>query len=390
MQVSIRHAIGGACLLLSSAVATATPVSLDTELKAAAGVATAMFESDVPRTVAFQFDDVREYADMTLRIVNAATTPAALIGAGPVTINCSVSGSLQARMADVLPRVLRVQWNDCVMPVRGYDKKLNGPVAITLAEDTFQPQSVPAIRMGNASGEFLQQWRSETAEQIDDVTLAIRMAMRGDISLAQPLSNDASSFVANGYMDTRTLVESPVGSTPFALDGKLEVQQLSVVRSVSMAGVVNQDDTQFVSGSAVFTQTQRPPYGTFSDTYKFNGLHVRRDTDYEVFTEQLSMDGRMNVTWSPWAGAGCMDGVYAFKTRVPLFRSLFGQALESGEIAINGSVIASFYSSANTPPGLPAPSNGMLLSVKVRDVGTFNYDVASWYDAVVPTSQCRP
>jgi hypothetical protein len=40
------------------------------------------------------------------------------------------------------------------------------------------------------------------------------------------------------------------------------------------------------------------------------------------------------------------------------------------------------------PPGLPVPVNGMLLNLRVRDVGTFNYDAANWFSALSPVGQC--
>ena len=394
MQVFVRDALGGAGLLLSMSVAMATPIPLDTEQKAAAGVATALFKSEVPRSVNTVIDDVRDYADFTLKTVNAATTPEALLGTpAGVTINCSVSGSLKARMANQSPRVLRVRWNDCVTSLRGLDRKINGLVAITLPADTFQPQNVLAIRMGNEAGEFLQQWRTETAEQNDDNTLAFRIALRGDISMVRQGNCcqwiGTSSFVMNGYFDHRMMVENPVGSPAVLVGYKADVRRVSVVRSTNSVDGVDEDDTSFTKGSVSFIQNQ-PFYGVFSDDYKFNDYHVVKTTDYTTFTEQRSIDGRLNVTWSPFATAGCTNGLYAFKTRVPLSGQLFSGSFDSGELVVNGSVLARFFSSANTPPSLPTPVNGMLLSMRVRDVGTFNYDVASWNDALYPVGQCRP
>jgi hypothetical protein len=57
---------------------------------------------------------------------------------------------------------------------------------------------------------------------------------------------------------------------------------------------------------------------------------------------------------------------------------------------VNGSVVANFYSAANTPPSLPTPVNGMLLNMRVRDVGTFNYDVQSWFDVAFNVASCQP
>jgi hypothetical protein len=84
-----------------------------------------------------------------------------------------------------------------------------------------------------------------------------------------------------------------------------------------------------------------------------------------------------------------MAGLYAFKTREPLVGQLFSGTFQGGELVVNGSAVAKFYSDTTTPPSLPAPVNGMLLSMRVRDVGTFIYDAASWRDAVYPAGQCR-
>lgn len=395
MQVSVRRALGGIALVLSTSVATASPIPLDTQEKAAAGVATALFKADIPRAINIAIDDVRSYADLTLKTVSLAATPDALLSApSGITINCSISGSLHARMADTQPRVLRVRWNDCVTPLRGYDRTINGPVAITLPADTFAPQNVLAIRLGNEAAEFRVQWRVETPEQNDDSTIAFRIALRGDIAMTRRWDCcewiGSSSFVMRGYRDDQVMIESPVGSTPELVRYKVDVPRLSVVRSTNVVDALNEDDTRYIAGSATVTQTQPPPYGTWTEPYTFNDYQIRRTLDFSALTEQLSIDGRMNVSWGPFAGAGCMNGLYAFRTRAPLVKQLITGAYESGELAVNASAVASFYSSANTPPGLPVPVNGMLLSLQVRDVGTFNYDVATWYDALVPVGQCRP
>lgn len=391
MMIFVRRALGGAGLVLFTAVATAGPIPLDTEQKAAAGVATALYKAEVPRWVNAVMDEVREYADFTLKTVNRATTPEALMSTpGGITINCSVSGSLQARMADALPRVLRVRWNDCVTSLVGFERKINGPVAITLPADTFRPQNVLAIRLGNASAEFLQQWRTESQEQNDDNTLAFHIALRGDIAMTRLFNCcewlGSSSFVMKGYYDSQRMMENPVGTPPVLVGYKVDAERLRVIRSTNTANFVDEDDTRFRSGSVSFTHTQS---NVWTDAYEFYDYHLRRITDYDAWNEQLSMNGGMNVSWSPFDGAGCMQGLYAFNTRVPLIDEGFNGSFESGELVVNDSVVASFYSNANTPPTLPTPVNGMLLNMQVRDVGTFNYDVASWYDALHPVGQCR-
>lgn len=393
MKIHLRRVLSGAVLSLSSAGVLASPIVLDTEQKAAAGVHIALTKAETPRGVNGTIDSVREYAHHTLKLVNDATTPAALLGAsGGITFDCAVSGSFRAWLADAQPRVLRVRFTECVTLVFGIERRLNGPVAITLPADTFQPQNVLAVRLGNDSGEFFEQIRFETQEQNDDITLAFNIVLRGDVSMTRLFDCcewvGSSSFVMHGYFDNRTLTEAPPGSPAVFRSFKLVAQRLGVVRSTNTADGVDEDDTLYSGGSVSFEQVQPPPFGSFADLHRFGDFHVRRITDFNAFTDTLTVDGRLNVTWNPFVPEACMDGLYSFRTREPMVIALDTQAITSGTLGVNRSVVAKFYSAANVPPGLPTPVNGMLLNMRVRDVGTFNYDVANWFEALRPVGQC--
>jgi hypothetical protein len=382
----------GAGLLLSTAIATASPIVLDTEQKAASALETTLFKADVPRTVNGHVDDVLFFADFMLRKVNAATTPAALLSAPTgITIACSISGSFKARMPDVQPRVLHLRFTDCKTPILGpVEGTFNGHAAITLPADTFRPETLSAVRFGTASSELTMHHISVSPGQTNDTTEAYNIAVRGDISMASFVGSGpaTSTFRINGYYDQR----SDVTATPPAQSGfygyKVSSEQLSVVRTSTFIGDVSGEDTQLLSGSISFTQTQ-PFYGVFADAYTFNDYRVNRITDFgPAWNETLSVDGRITATINPFFGGGCLDGLYVVKTRVPLSYSLdTTQTIQSGELVVNGAV-ARFYSATNTPPGLPVPVNGMLLNLRVRDVGTFNYDAATWLSALSPVGQC--
>ena len=391
MNLSFRS-LTGAGLLLSTALATASPIVLDTEQKAASALTIALIKSDVPRSVTGQADDVLFFADLLLRKVNAATTPAALLSTpAGMTIPCSTSGSFEARMPDVQPRVLRLRFTDCTTRILGsIEGTLNGPAAITLPADTFRPETLIRVRLGNASGEFTMRRISVTPAQTDDSTTAYNIALHGDISMAGFVGSgpDTSTFRMNGYRDERR----DVTTTPPAPSGfygnKFTAEHLSVVRTSTFDNDVFAEDVLLPAGSISFTQTE-PAYGVFTDAYTFNDYRTNRVTDFgAAWNETLSVDGRITATINPFAGAGCMNGLYAIKTRVPMSYSLdTPSTIQSGELFVNGAV-ARFYSATNTPPGLPVPVNGMLVNLRVRDVGTFNYDATDWFSAVHSVGQC--
>jgi len=390
MSISLRRALTGACLLLSTAAATATPVVLDTEQKAAAGLATALFKADIPRSTTASADAIGDYVDTTLRTLRPLVTPAQLLAApNGITANCAVSGSFKAKMADTLPRVLHVNFKDCTTLYFGIERFLDGPIAMTLPADTLQPEHVSDVRLGNDSAEFLELIRSESAEQNSDDTYAFRMVLRGDLALWYAAER-TSTFVLNGYYDQRRMVEFPPGTPPQFYDFKTVADHLSVVlsRTTSQSGLLDDDVHLLKRGSVTFENTQPPPWGSWTDAYTFNDLQVRYITDYAAMTNQKTIDGRINIAWNRFAGPGCMNGDYSFRTRVPLLQPDGVAAFESGELVVNGDVVARFYSAANTPPRLPTPVNGMLISMKVRDVGTFNYDTGNWLTALAPVGQC--
>jgi hypothetical protein len=390
MNISLRP-LTGAGLFLSTAIATASPIVLDTEQKAASALETTLFKADVPRFVNGNVDDVLFLTDFMLRRVNAATTPAALLSTpAGITIPCAISGSFKARMPDAQPRVLRLRFTDCKTRVLGPPEyTFNGHAAITLPADTFRPDTYLAVRFGNASSELLLQHLSVSPDQTDDATDAYNIALRGEIwSLFAGASPITSTYRVNGYRDLRRDVQTaPPAPSGFYAE-KFAAEHLSVVRASTFEGDVSAEDTQFVGGSVTFTQTQ-PTRPVFVDSYTFNDYHVNRITDFgPAWHEQLSVDGRITATINPFFGAGCLNGLYVVKTRVPLSYGLdTTQTVESGELVVNGAV-AKFYSALNTPPGLPVPVNGMLLNLRVRDVGTFNYDAATWLSALSPVGQC--
>jgi hypothetical protein len=397
MNMSYRRGFSGAGLALLSTIVAADPLVLDTEQKAASGVSAALFTShDAPSYSGFVSYSVLDYADRALNIVKAQTTPAELLSTtGGVVIDCAIAGTVRARMADSLPRVLRLRWDGCVVKQFGYERTYNGPMAITLTSDTLEPQRVASIRLGNTSADFVEQFRSVTPDQIDNVTNVNNVTLRGDIATNRAFFGAgsfvvSSSYTMNGYVDNQRQVEFPDGR-PSALYGfKVVAEKTRVIEStiVSETGMVDDREVQWLSGSLTGTQIDLPPFDVMTQRYAFDRYRVHQITDYEAWTSQVSVDGGIDITWNPWRGSGCMNGQHSFRTRAPLVNNLDAVTFESGDLLVNGTVAARFYSPTNPPPSLPPPVNGMLLNMRVQDVGTYNYDVSSTSEALIPAGQC--
>jgi hypothetical protein len=122
---------------------------------------------------------------------------------------------------------------------------------------------------------------------------------------------------------------------------------------------------------------------------RFDGFRVHQLTDYNDLTKTLSIDGRLDYTWNPNFGAGCVNGGYQFRTRTPLHGLAFAfPEYDAGELTINGTQRTTFYSAASVPPGLPVPASGMLIHNDVQGLGTFNYDAQSVTEALRSTAHC--
>jgi hypothetical protein len=163
---------------------------------------------------------------------------------------------------------------------------------------------------------------------------------------------------------------------------------LKVIESASQsdAGDLAVNDFDFLSGTLeVISGT---PTGEDPEIYKFNDYRIHQSYDYTAWTSTLSVDGKLNATWHAYRGNACASGLYSFRTRLPIVQSLDTGLASSGELVVNTDVNARFFSPADVPRKLPTPVNGMLLNLRVQDVGTFNYDTDRLFETLHATGQC--
>ncbi|MBB6093875.1 hypothetical protein HNQ60_002756 [Povalibacter uvarum] len=391
------RALAGAVLAVVSATATAEFLVLDTEQKAASAVSAGIFTANQVEGLHAAFSGVAlDFADLALRVVRAATTPEALLAApAGVTINCSISGSVKARLTSTSPRALKLQWNDCVLTQYGRVRTFDGPMTLGLPTDNFRPQRLTSIRLGDDTDWFVERRRSEMPDQIDSSQTKYCLSLRGDIPTydAYPSGIAAvitAAYTVDGYSDYQRVIEFPDGRPATVVTYKPVANNVRVreTRSQIESGMRDDWEIQFLGGTMAGEQSETG-FGQWTQAFAFDRYRTRMIIDYAAWTMERSVNGNLKVDWAPvWGSGGCMSGWYSFRTRTPLIRNADLSVYDAGELVVNDSVTARFHSAGTVPADLPAPVNGMLLNLRVKNVGTFNYDVATPSEALVPVGKC--
>jgi hypothetical protein len=375
----------------------ATPVKLDTEQKAAASVVTATYLSH--HTPLFHYSTIERvifYTNRTLLSVSSVTTPAALMATpAGVTVPCGVSGTLTARMAPRFPRILKFAYQDCHFDLFGWPHSLNGPGEIALLSDSFTPERVAAIRFGSDNADLVQTRELVTFDQIDHQTIRRNLRLLGNLPLGytQYVVNGTTisfTYAIDGFEEETTISEFPLTGAPAQTNVfRYDLDKLAYSGSVGYSADGSRDDEELrvLFGTFKLTRTQ-PYYGTSSETERYDGLRIHSVTDWTAFNRTVTIDGKVDMTWNPGFGAGCVNGGYSFKTNTPLRTSMSNNQYDAGDLTVNGQVRATLFSAVNVPPTLPAPVNGTLLHLDVQNVGAFNYDFGDFYNGLRPASGC--
>jgi hypothetical protein len=384
----------GALFVFTSYGASGGPVVIDSEQKALAATAVATRAQSATQGDFLNITmTARSYAESALRALNAVTTPAALVAAGDagVSIPCATSGNQVASMARKLPRVLKFKWNACkYVDIDGYASERNGEVEIVLLSDTFTPQKVASIRIGTPTQDFTSQRLIIYDDQISDETYSMNLRMVGLINTRRAFSpysyfDGEYAFETTGFLRTHGTTTSPTGEwPPYESDYRIYAEFLLASGSLTYSNAYTHfvDELNLPWGTIGRASVSSYEPNEVSSEYQVLGLKLRDESDFRTGARSRSMDGAIDYRFSsaPGLSSGCTDGLYTFRTRAPLAGNLFGPgALESGNMLINGTTTASFYSAANVPPTLPVPQNGMLAAIDVRNLGSFNYDIAAPY-----------
>jgi hypothetical protein len=368
----------------------AAPVAIDSEQKANAAVVTALYVKQYPLNHLRNTSDVaRRYAEEALQQLAATTTPAALINSrNGLVLPCANGGNLTARLARTFPRVLRLNWSTCKyddVDVNPHER--NGSGEVLLLSDSFSPDRVGAIRFGTARSDLVDTRLITYDDQITHEAISLNLRMVGVIPMKRAFPTyglfiGEFAYETTGFFQNRSLIDLPgTGLPTYESTYRVAPEFLLVSGALTYTNSFTHyvDDVRFQFGKVTTTTTQG--YGSSAtpsiEYYTMEGLRIRSEADYAVLTVHDSIDGRIDYHYAlpgPYT-AGCLSGLYSFKTQAPIGRNVFGPLeFESGDLLINASTRVRFFTSTNVPPTLPVPQNGVLIRLDVANVGSFNYD----------------
>jgi hypothetical protein len=380
-------------------VASAAPVALDTEQKAAAAAITA--STVAHNTPIYHWQLIERavfYTNRALQAASSVTTPAALMAApAGIAVPCPVSGNMTARMAPRLPRVFKFEWHDCAFVLDGTAATLNGPGEVLLLSDDFAPAKVAGIRFGSADRDFIQTQEFNFPWLLMHKRFLRNLRLAGIIPLTispYAIADSSSPFiyVATGFVDENDITEFPGTEQPPAEFGqRLDYEFVTFTGNYSYNADATQydEDVGALFGKVTYTRREAPPYGVTADVSRFDGFRVHNHTDFNTMTKTQTIDGKLDYTWNPLFGPGCLNGGYQFRTRTPLHGPAFAfPEFDAGDLTINGTARTTFYSATSAPSGLPVPTHGMLIHTDVQGVGSFNYDTDSLVNGLRSTAHC--
>jgi hypothetical protein len=126
------------------------------------------------------------------------------------------------------------------------------------------------------------------------------------------------------------------------------------------------------------TSIEQSGWGRESRGFSPDNLRVRTESDFVNWRMYRAVNGAFDYRREMDGYPSCHNGRYTVHTLAPYGGSMSG-ALESGDLLINNSTRARFYSPTNVPPHLPVPQNGMLVHLEVTGLGSFTYDIPGTY-----------
>ena len=293
-----------AAAMLTCASAMAAPVIIDSEQKANAAAVSAQRALNQPMLDLLSMSGyARSVTESAFRLLTATTTPIALANSrNGVTLACSTSGNLAARMARGFPRVLKLQWQACAfIDLDGFPHVRNGNAEIILLSDTFAPEKVAGIRLGTVNSDFTDARHIDDPEQITDEMRTLNMRMLGQIPMVRafPLYGyfvGEFAFEMTGFVQDYFRAELPgSGQPPYEQTTRMSTEFLiasgSTTYNTAKTHLV--EDLRLHFGTVTHS-TVNLPYDQAPSSYSVDGLRVRRESDFVDWNGSQTVDGKVD------------------------------------------------------------------------------------------------
>jgi hypothetical protein len=393
-----RFALCASSFFLGTMAFAASPVVIDTEYKAKAALITAFTAHGEPAQLHNSASyNARRVAEEALARVASAISPQALVRSHDgMTQPCQISGTFTARMTRSYPRVLEVQWNACqyLHDLDGYFSERNGAAEIVLLSDSFTPKHVASIRLGSGTQDFSDYRVILDAEQTSYETRSANLRIVGLIPMVRAfprfgLFTGGFAFDLTGFARDHVVIEFPDPTIPAYVSDSLVTWEhmLASGSNVYDAPKTHLVETMEMHWGTVTVSIEQSGWGRQSRAFSPDSLRVRTESDFVNWTMYRAVNGAFDYQRDIDGYPSCHNGRYTFRTHIPYGGSLSSGAYDSGDLLINGSTRARFYSPANVPPDLPVPQNGMLVHLEVAGLGSFDYDIPGTY-ALNPGTGC--
>lgn len=376
--------------LVCSMALHAAPAPVDSEQRAAAVVVSAhhflLDRSDISNTRQLLINvthPARALVNRGLSMLAGVTTPAALAKTSGIAVPCQLGGNLTAQLPRGAVRTLRMNFNGCVIDEYDLQSTYNGALEVVLVGDRFNVSAVPSLRVGTSTQDFtITTFQSFPPYSDITDTQSYNVRMTGVIPMTQPrvgfYFTGAFAYDVTGYWDAYSTIVPPDPIYGLPSEHRQRITAEHVVAAGYLVLPENSttewlnDDTLLHSGRFTTYYDNVNGWRNITETVDVQGLRIRTKELYGI-GRQVAVDGRAKLNWDPTRGAGCVNGDYTFKTRVPLVEATGGaNFFQRGEILINGKATA-----VHGQPTLPDPEQPWLwrgpVSISVPGLGRFDY-----------------
>jgi hypothetical protein len=409
MNRTIFRAAVGAIAALVTASASAAPVVIDTQQKAAAAALTAhnfFLGDNVSFSLPVMLNGLsypsRDLASRTLVFLANATTPDALTASkGGMTVPCALGGSFKAKLPRDGSLTLHLEWTGCTFLQYPTDPQsatsYTGPGTVQLTENTFAPTTVALVRLGSITADVVATTHYSDEFSSTDSTQTMNIRMAGSIPMTRlyPTSLFIGDF---NYRITGFLRQHSVSTVTFpglppdtsSYDYSLVIEQAAVSGNHPGPGGIDDEDLFVARGT--FTSESSSSYSPDPRSYSIaaHDLHWYSSSDMATFDRVKTLDGRADVTWSANHGPGCLNGSYVFRTDQLLEQSWYtGSVFLAGALRINNVLTLRYTSPYTRPLTTFPPIFQGTITLDLKRVGAnsipFDYQATN---VLQPIAQC--